>query len=74
MERRAGPSATADSLILWLFQRFTSVLIGNESVRKIIISDTIIFFRLKIAISILVNSNHNSLRVPFDKIASVHFI
>ena len=42
---------------------------GNDNVRKIIINDTIIF--LKTAISISVFSNHNSFRVPFDKIASV---
>ena len=42
---------------------------GNESVPKIIIINTIIFF--KIAINILVISNQNSFRVLFDKIASV---
>ena len=42
----------------------------HESVPKIIINGAIIFF-LNCAISILVISNHNSSRVPFDKIASV---
>jgi len=40
--------------------------IGNESVPKIILNDTII--------SILVISNHNSFRLTFDKIAPVYFI
>jgi len=47
-------------------------VIGNESVPKIIINDTVIFSY--IAISILVISNHNSFQVLFDKIASVYFI
>ena len=47
--------------------------IGNESVPKIIINNTINSF-LKTAISILVISNHNSFRVLLDKIASVYFI
>jgi len=46
--------------------------IGNESVRKIIINDTIKLFLT--AISILVVSNRNSFWVLFDKIASVYFI
>ena len=46
--------------------------IGNESVAKITINDTINFF--KAAISILVISNHNSFRVLFDKMAFVYFI
>jgi len=47
--------------------------IGNDSVLKIAINDTINLF-LKTAISILVISKHNSFRVLFDKIASVYFI
>jgi len=47
--------------------------IGNESVRKIKINDKMIFFS-QTAISTLAISNHNSLRVLFDKIASVYFI
>ena len=47
--------------------------IGNESVPKIIINDTVNFFS-ETAISILVISDHNSLRVRFDKIALVYFI
>jgi len=47
-------------------------VIGNESVPKIIIIDTINLFLT--AISILVTSNHDSFRVLFDKIASVYFI
>jgi len=45
---------------------------GNESLPKIIINDTIIFFLN----CILVVSNNNSFRVLglFDKIASVYFI
>jgi len=45
---------------------------GNESVPKIIINDTIIFFLN----CILVVSNNNTFRVLrlFDKIASVYFI
>jgi len=43
---------------------------GNESVPKIIINDTIIFFLN----CILVISNNNSFRVLFDKIASMYFI
>ena len=47
---------------------------GNESVTKNIINNTIIFF-LKIAIGILVISNHSSFRVAlFEKIASVYSI
>ena len=47
--------------------------IGNESMPKIIINDTITFF-LKTAISILLISNHNSFWVLFDKLASIYFI
>jgi len=47
--------------------------IGNESVSKIITNDTINLFS-KTAISTLPISNHNSLRVLFDKIASAYFI
>ena len=47
--------------------------IGNESVPKVIINDTVNLFS-KTAISILLISNHDSFRVPFDKIASVYFI
>jgi len=46
--------------------------IENESVPKIIINDTNLYF--KTAISMLVISNHNSFRVLFDKIAFVHFV
>ena len=46
---------------------------GNESVPKIIATDTIIFFS-ETAISILVISNRDSFRVLFDEIASVYFI
>jgi len=49
------------------------VLVENDSVPKIIINDATNLF-LKTAISILLISNHNSFRVPFDKIASVYFI
>ena len=41
--------------------------VGNESVPKIVISDTV-YLLLKTAISILVISNHNSFRALFDKI------
>ena len=41
----------------------------NESVPKIVINDTMIFFH-QTAISIWVISNHNSFRVLFDKIAT----
>jgi len=41
--------------------------IGNESVPKIIVNDTIKFFS-QTAISTLVGSNHNSFRVLFDKL------
>jgi len=44
---------------------------GNESVPKIILSDTLIF---KTAMSVLVISNHNSFRVLSDKLASVYFL
>jgi len=53
--------------------RMPATLIGNESVPKIIINDTISLF-LKTAISILLISNHNSFRVLSGKIASVYFI
>ena len=46
--------------------------IGNESVLKIIVNNTINLF-FKTAIGILVISNHNSFRVLFDKIASMYF-
>jgi len=41
-------------------------------VRKIIINDAVNLF-FKTAVGILLISNHNSLRVLFDKIASVYF-
>ena len=44
----------------------------NESVPKITLNDTIFFYWTAISISVI--SNHNSFRVPFDKIASVYFI
>jgi len=47
--------------------------IGNESVPKIIINDTINFVFLT-AINILVITNHDSIRVLFDKPASVYFV
>jgi len=47
--------------------------IGNESVPKIIINDTIKFLS-ETATSILVISNYNIFLVLFDKIASVYFI
>ena len=46
--------------------------IGNESVPKIIINDTIKFLS-ETATSILVISNYNIFLVLFDKIASVYF-
>ena len=49
-----------------------SISIANESVPKIIINDTIIFFS-ETAISILLISNYNSFLVLFDKIAFVYF-
>ena len=45
---------------------------GTE-VSEIIVNDTRNFF-LKLQISILVISNHNSFRVLFDKITFVYFI
>ena len=51
---------------------YYSRIIGNESVLKIIVNDTINLF-LKSAISILVISNDSSFWVLFDKI-SVYFI
>ena len=50
-----------------------SKTIGNASVAKIIVNNTINLL-LKTAISILLISNHNSFRVLFDKIASVYCI
>ena len=47
--------------------------IGNESVPKIIISNSINLF-FKTAVNILLISNDNSFRVLFDKIASMYFI
>jgi len=47
--------------------------IQNESVPKMPINDTINLL-FKSAVSILLVSNHNSFRVPFDKIASAYFI
>ena len=46
---------------------------ADDSVPKIIVNDTINAF-LKTAVGILPISNHNSLRVLADKIASVYFI
>jgi len=46
------------------------VPIGNESVLKIVIIDTINLF-FYTAVSILLISSHNSFRVLFDKIATV---
>jgi len=45
------------------------VYMGNESVLKIIINNTINLL-FQTAISILLSPNHNSFRVLFDKIAS----
>jgi len=53
--------------------RESASVIGNESVPKIIINDTINLL-IKTAISISVISNGNSFRVLFDKIASVYYI
>ena len=47
--------------------------IENENVPKITING-ILNLLFKVAISILLVSNHNSFRVMFDKIASVYFI
>jgi len=47
--------------------------IGNDSVPKMIINDTVKFFS-KTATNFSVISNHNSFRVLFDKSASVYFI
>jgi len=47
--------------------------VGNESVPKIIINNTMKLFFIT-AIRILVISNHNSFRVLSDEIASVYFI
>ena len=55
------------------YRGYSLLLIGNESVPKIILNSTINLF-LKTAISLLVISNHNSFRVLFDKIASIYFI
>ena len=55
---------------IWL----TASSIGSECVQKITINNTINLVFFKIAISILLISNHNSFRVLFDKIASVYFI
>jgi len=51
----------------------TQAFIGNESVPKIIINDTINIFIKLHAVSILVISNDNSFRVLFDKIAALYF-
>ena len=56
----------------WHHPKNESRPIGNESVQKIIINDTIIFSWT--ASSILVISNHNSFRVLFAKIVSAYFI
>jgi len=55
------------------YRGYSLLLIGNESVPKLILNSTINLF-LKTAISLLVISNHNSFRVLFDKIASIYFI
>ena len=49
------------------------LVVGNESVPKIIINNTVNLF-YKTAISAFIISNHNSYRVLFYKIASVYFI
>jgi len=66
------------NVLLTVFSELTgknqlSVLrcIGNKSVPKTVIHDTNLFLT---AISIFLITNHNSLRVLFDKIASVYFI
>ena len=56
----------------WTMDAF-SVRIGNESVPKIIINNAINLFFFKLQ-SAFLQSNHNSFRVLFDKIASVYFI
>jgi len=48
-------------------------LVGNESVPRIIINNTINFLSV-ISIFVLPNHNDNSVRVLIDKIASVYFI
>ena len=47
--------------------------IGNKSVPKIILDDTMNFFR-KLQSAFFVISNHNSFRVLFDKSSSIFFI
>jgi len=64
-----GRYAGAELQTTVVIREYTSrpgLKIGNESVPKIILNDTII--------SILVISNHNSFRLTFDKIAPVYFI
>jgi len=56
------------------FYRRSGDDIGNESVPKIARNNTTSINFSKTAISTLVISNRNSLRVLFDKIASVYFI
>jgi len=57
-----GPSAPESST---LTTRLPSV--GNESVPKSIINDTLNFFSKLLAVSILLISDRNSFRVLFDK-------
>jgi len=56
------PSAPESST---LTTRLASV--GNESVPKIIINDTLNFFSKLLAVNILLISDRNSFRVLFDK-------
>ena len=58
-------------LLAWQPTKPEMNTIGNKSVPKVIINDTINLFFLT-AVSILLISNHNSFRVLFDKIASVY--
>jgi len=60
-------------LLAWQPTKPEMNTIGNKSVPKVIINDTINLF-FKTAVSILLISHHNSFRVLFDKIAYVYYI
>jgi len=70
-----GSSAPESSTLTTRLPSFMRIRqrIGNESVPKNMINNTINLF-FKTAISVLIVSNHNSSRVLFDRIATVYFI
>ena len=73
LHRELAATAPVGSVVRSRRPARSNVVLGNDTVPKIILNDTVSLF-LKTAISISVISNRNSSRVLFDKIDSVYFI